>query len=80
MINTNLHNFLIKCCAVRVTSDGNSKASIPLNIILYVFIGSGHVKGGLKREKKYHYNTDQSEKFLSHGLVLTVYGHDNFVL
>ena len=42
-----LHNFLIKTVAFRVIVRGNSMASIPFRMILYVFIGSAPVNGGV---------------------------------
>ncbi len=41
------HNLLINNAAIFETLRGNSIASIPFNIKLYVFIGSGPVNGGL---------------------------------
>lgn len=42
-----LQSFLMSAIALRVMDLGNSIASIPFKIILYVFIGSAPVKGGV---------------------------------
>jgi hypothetical protein len=44
------HNRLINNAAILETLRGNSIASIPFNITLYVFIGSGPENGGLQLE------------------------------
>lgn len=46
--NAYLHSFFIKLAAFLVIFFGNSIMSIPLSIMLYVFIGSGPENGGLK--------------------------------
>jgi len=43
-----LHSFLIRLAAFLVIFLGNSIMSMPLRMMLYVFIGSGPEKGGLK--------------------------------
>ena len=43
-----LQSFLIMCCALRVIFRGNSTASIPRTINVYVCIGSEPEKGGLQ--------------------------------
>ncbi len=45
------HNRLINDAAIFETLRGNSTASIPFNITLYVFMGSGPENGGLNYEK-----------------------------
>ena len=45
-----LHNFLMRLCALRVIFFGNSITSMPLRMILYVFIGSDPENGGLKEK------------------------------
>lgn len=47
MLKAYLHNFLIKTLAFLVIFRGNSIASMPFRIILYVFIGSAPVNGGV---------------------------------
>jgi len=42
-----LQSRLMRCCEFRLTLFGNSSASIPFRITLYVFIGSWAVNGGL---------------------------------
>ena len=42
----------MRFAAVLVTLRGNVIASIPLRIILYVFIGSLPTKGGLKKNNR----------------------------
>ena len=45
-----LQSFLISAMAFLDIIRGNSIASIPFKMILYVFIGSGPVNGGLKEK------------------------------
>lgn len=45
-------SFFINIVAVLPTLLGNSTTSIPLRIMLYVFIGSDPANGGLKRKDK----------------------------
>ena len=45
------HSFLMRLCALRVIFFGNSMTSMPFRIMLYVFIGSDPVKGGLKQSQ-----------------------------
>lgn len=47
---THLHSFLIRLPAFLVIFFGNSIMSIPLKMILYVFIGSGPENGGLNQK------------------------------
>jgi len=47
ILNLYRHSRLINNAAIFETLRGNSIASIPFNIILYVFIGSGPENGGL---------------------------------
>lgn len=55
-----LHSLLIKFAALLVIFLGNSTISIPLRIMLYVFMGSDPEKGGLEpkeenwKRQKYH--------------------------
>lgn len=49
-LGESLHNRLIRLWAPLVMCLGKSTMSIPFNIILYVFIGSGAEKGGLKQK------------------------------
>jgi hypothetical protein len=50
-LNFYRHNRLINNAAIFDTRRGNSIASIPFNIILYVFIGSEPENGGLNNKK-----------------------------
>jgi hypothetical protein len=43
----------MRLCAARVMCLGKSTMSIPFRIILYVFMGSDAVNGGLKHDTKY---------------------------
>lgn len=50
-MDTYLHSFLIRLAAFLVIFLGNSIMSMPLRMMLYVFIGSGPEKGGLKNKE-----------------------------
>ena len=45
------HNRLINDAAIFETLRGNSMASMPFNITLYVFMGSGPENGGLNYKR-----------------------------
>lgn len=52
--NTHLHSFLIRLAAFLVIFFGNSIMSMPLRMMLYVFMGSGPEKGGLQNIRQTH--------------------------
>jgi hypothetical protein len=61
-LNFYRHNRLINNVAIFDTRRGNSIASIPFNITLYVFIGSEPENGGLYKKKV----KDQKQKISYH--------------
>lgn len=54
---THLQSFFIRLWALRVIFLGNSIISMPLRIMLYVFIGSEPENGGLQKERTFKYYT-----------------------
>lgn len=65
---THLHNFLIRLPAFLVIFFGNSIMSIPLKMILYVFIGSGPENGGLNQKCTLDFIKLEGGAILTHNL------------